>query len=143
MKTGRCRGWCGRRRGIVVDDCACALRPRQGSVGRTAEIDGKGFVRLNLSVADDIDGDSAAGLAGVDGQGLRRSDGLIIRAGGGCAVGGGVLHRDILGTGAGERDGEVSWGHAAIAFGDSHIVNGQRGLCFIVGDGQYGGNGCA
>src|SRR4030095_16364172 len=89
---------------LVVRDRAHALTIGDVRVGRTAEVDNVRLVRLAEAVAIDQHGDSLAGLAGGEGQ--RATCGLVIAAGGGGAVAGGVGDADRLGAGGGQGDGE-------------------------------------
>src|SRR5438445_110335 len=85
---------------VVVQDRATARAVGDGRVGRAAQVDDEGLVRLGDSVAVDEDSDGLAGLAWSEGQ--RAARGLVVAAGGSCAVAGGVADGDRLGAGGGQ-----------------------------------------
>ena len=73
---------------LVVHDRADALAVGDGRVGRAAQVDEEGLVRLAEAVAVDQDGD---GLAVSPGAKVSVPEvGLVVAAGRGGAVGGGV-----------------------------------------------------
>src|SRR5207249_5527730 len=80
---------------IVVEDRPDALRGADERVtARPAQVDEEGFVRLLRLVGDDNDGDSHGCYAGSERQGAALR--LVVAAGRGGAVGGGVVDRHRL-----------------------------------------------
>src|SRR5262249_12980930 len=87
----------GDERRLVVRDGGRALGSAGGPAGRAAQVDDEGLVRLGEKIAVDRHGNGRARLAGDEGQGAARS--LVVAAGNGAAVGGGIGDGDRLFTG--------------------------------------------
>ena len=78
------------------------------------------------AVAVDQHGDRPAGLAGGNRQ--RAGGGLVVAAGRGGAVGGGVGDGHRLAGGRGQGHGEGGRPRAGVAFRDCHVADGQQRL---------------
>src|SRR5262249_31561029 len=110
---------------LVVHDGADSLAVADGRVGRAAQVDDEGLVRLAEAVALDQAGDGLPGLAGGEGQGAAR--GLVVAAGGGGAVARGVGDGDRLGAAGGQGDGEGDGDGSRVPLLDGHVVDADRG----------------
>src|SRR5262249_23303520 len=108
---------------FVVEDGAHARAVGKGRVGRGAEVDGEGLVRLSEAVAVDQYGDRSAGLAWGNRQ--RAGRGLVVAAGRGGAVGGGVVDRHGLVARGQTRHGKDEGGRAVVAFANGYVADGQ------------------
>jgi len=124
---------------IVVDDVSAGAGigdGQRGLVGEegAAEADEKVFIRFNPVVGHVDDADPLHGLAGGDGQTIVSGHVIVVRSQGG-AVGGEIVHPDILTGGMGKLDAEA----AALLVGQ--IVLGTVTLIRAVVDDRDGGQG--
>ena len=111
--------------GIVVGDGAGGRgRAERGTRG-AGESQAESFVRLHGFIADDRDRDGLAGFARGEDEGSAVRN--VIAAGGGRAVGGGVIDADGTCQRAGQGDGEVERGGAEVTLADAATGDVQDG----------------
>src|SRR5262249_2950781 len=88
-----------------------------------AQVDEESFVWFGEAVADYLDGDGLAGLTRREGQGAGGR--LVVGAGRGAAVGGGVLDGHRLVRPVLQSHGEAGLDRARVAFGDARVADRQ------------------
>src|SRR5262249_47522736 len=91
------------------------------------------FVLLEEAVADDLDGDGLAGLAGSEGQ--RAAGRQVVAAGRGAAVGRRPVHRHRRVIGGRKGDGKSEWRLADVALTAAHGADREMAVWLVVHDG--------